>query len=310
MLRKLHHPAPTEAARQPETPSAQQPAMDEISETTEQERTEQERTEQERTEPDHTMDNTSPNLPQTALQPRQIEGAPELPPPPPPGRRKRTFPVTFLVGQDAKGRTVESRMFYAHEWAEYQAAKQAAERARNEAEDAARAAREAEHAAGRPATDSQNGPAPEAALNPISSSVPDFERHSRLCSVCSHPDRDAIEGDFVRWRSPRDIAGDYGLSDRTAIYRHAHATGLFRRRKGELGRVMEKYLENADYVPPLEFDIVTRAVRAYSHLDDDGRWFEPPRVNYIFAGPATPQSPLPEPSSIEVQFRPRKESNR
>lgn len=305
MLRKLHNPAPTEAAWQPKEAPAQRPAMDEISETTE-----QETTEQETTAPDHAMDNSISHLPQAPLQPRQLENAPDLPPPPPPGRRKRTFPVTFLVGQDAKGRTVESRMFYAHEWAEYQTAQQAAQRARNQAQDAARAAREDELAAGRPTIDSQNGPALETALNRTASHAPDFERHSRLCSICSHPDRDAIEGDFVRWRSPRDIAVDYSLSDRTAIYRHAHATGLFRRRKGELGRVMEKYLENADYVPPLEFDIVTRAVRAYSHLDDDGRWFEPPRVNYIFAGPATSQSPLPDPSGIEVQFRTRKESNR
>jgi hypothetical protein len=30
---------------------------------------------------------------------------------------------------------------------------------------------------------------------------PDFSRHARRCAVCAHPDRDAIEGDFIRWTS-------------------------------------------------------------------------------------------------------------
>src|SRR5579862_1080228 len=35
---------------------------------------------------------------------------------------------------------------------------------------------------------------------------PDFARHAQRCAVCSHPDRDAIEADFIRWRSPQIIA--------------------------------------------------------------------------------------------------------
>ena len=40
------------------------------------------------------------------------------------------------------------------------------------------------------------------------------------------PDRDAIEADFLDWRSPKDIAQDYNLSSFYPIYRHARATGL------------------------------------------------------------------------------------
>lgn len=116
--------------------------------------------------------------------------------------------------------------------------------------------------------------------------------------ICAHPDRDAIEGDFVRWRSPIKIAEDYPIANRSSIYRHAHATGLFDRRKQEVARVMEQYLELVDHYPAEQFDTVTRAVRGYSHLGDDGRWFEPPRTHFILTSPAWPPqatdpSPLP-----------------
>jgi hypothetical protein len=119
---------------------------------------------------------------------------------------------------------------------------------------------------------------------------PDFERHSRRCSICPHPDRDAIEGDFVRWRSPIMIAEDYGLEDRSSIYRHVHATGLFARRAREVAHTMEKYLELVDHHSPSEpgpfdLDAITRAVRVYSHLDHDGRWVEPIRTHCVLTGP-------------------------
>lgn len=121
-----------------------------------------------------------------------------------------------------------------------------------------------------------------------SSNPPDFARHSRLCSICSHPDRDAIEGDFVRWRKPAEIIEDYNIPNRYAIYRHAHATGLFQRRRAEMARVLEKQLERADDCPLEAFDVITRAARLYSHLDENGRYFDPPRTHYVFTGPAVP----------------------
>jgi len=50
-------------------------------------------------------------------------------------------------------------------------------------------------------------------------------RHTRKCTVCNHPEREAIEEEFLRWRSPKDIADDYGFSDYSSIYRHARAAG-------------------------------------------------------------------------------------
>jgi hypothetical protein len=234
-------------------------------------------------------------------------------------RRKRTFPVTFRVAKDENGRTVETKMYYAHEWEELQAREAAEERARKDAEDAARAVRDIERAAGRPAPESLDnsvpqvsldvprGFGPHAGLASFASQLmrsgsdvppPDLARHSRLCSICSHPDRDAIEADFLHWRRPEQIAEDYNLSNFFPVYRHARAVGLVRRRKAEVCRVMERYLEKVDNYSVAEFDQVTRAVRVYSHLNDDGRWFDPPRTNYNYnfvgyLGPENPAGPAP-----------------
>ena len=123
---------------------------------------------------------------------------------------------------------------------------------------------------------------------------PDFSRHSRRCTVCAHPDRDAIEADFVRWRSPNTIANTYGLVDRAAVYRHAHATGLFARRKRETCRVLEYVMECMETCPANMIDTVIRATRAYAHMDDQGRWFEPPRTQYVIYGPPPTDDPQVE----------------
>ena len=114
--------------------------------------------------------------------------------------------------------------------------------------------------------------------SPSTTRPPDYSRHSRRCLICAHPDRDAIEADFIRWRSPKEIARDYSLSDRSSLYRHVHATGLFERRRNEIARVLENALEEAESCPFGEFDIITRAVRIYCRLDARGRIYEPPRT--------------------------------
>lgn len=132
---------------------------------------------------------------------------------------------------------------------------------------------------------------------------PDFSRHARRCIICSHPDRDAIEGDFIRWTSPSQIAKTYKLADRASVYRHAHSTGLFDRRKREVGRVLENILENAEQCPAENFDTIIRAARLYTHLDNAGTWVEPPRITYFIAGP-------PPGSAVAVAPAPRKSKSR
>lgn len=125
---------------------------------------------------------------------------------------------------------------------------------------------------------------------------PDLARHSRRCTVCSHPDRDAIEAEFIRWRSPIRIAEEYGIVDRRSIYRHAQATGLIHRRRREASRVLEHVLERAESTPTEEFDVITRALRLYTHLDDDARFREPVRTHHVLHGQIAP----PAANAIEV----------
>jgi hypothetical protein len=213
-------------------------------------------------------------------------------------RRRRTFPMYLVdTGPD------EKQCMYHDEYTAMIAAEQTVK-------DAQRASREIELAASRPdelangnSTAASELPVPPGSLTcqPRLPAVlgrdrpPDLERHSRRCMVCSHPDRDAIEGEFIRWRSPHKIARDYAIADRNSIYRHAHATNLFEERRNQIGRVLESYLETIDDCPPADFDPVTRAVRVYAHLNANGAWVEPPRTLRIL----TSREPWPDPHGPE-----------
>ena len=199
--------------------------------------------------------------------------------------RPWSFPLTLVQTPEGPQVMNPTRL------AEYEASLAAKKAAQDEARARARATRREALAAGRPdgSPGATQSLAPSALSAPLAASVPpDFERHSRCCSICSHPDRDAIEADFVRWRSPIQIAEDYEIPDRRNIYRHAHATGLFALRSRQVARVMEQYLELVDHdssesASLVDFDTVTRAIRVYSHLDENGRWFEPVRTLHVIA---------------------------
>jgi hypothetical protein len=151
---------------------------------------------------------------------------------------------------------------------------------------------------------------PSQAFRPIAShgsgasAPPDFARHARRCVVCAHPDRDAIEGDFIRWRSPERIAKTYQIADRSSIYRHAHSTGLFEYRKREVGRVLEAILENVEHCPIESADLIVRAARLYTHLNDRGQWVEAPRVQYHIDGPPPEVAPARKPKRARKTLRP------
>lgn len=226
--------------------------------------------------------------------------------PEPAARQKVSSPSRPSASSRSTGQRRASFIPRVAEWLGLQPAIEAAQLERKQARKAAQTAFQAELAAGRALDPSQSearsaelpvhvhrATGPNASLADFSIAVaqsrstnppPDLERHSRLCSVCSHPDRDAIEADYLHWRNPAEIAEDYGLPNFYPIYRHARATGLIDRRKGEVCRVMERYLEKVDSYTTDEFDQVTRAVRAYAHIDADGRWFEPSRTHYILTG--------------------------
>ncbi len=113
--------------------------------------------------------------------------------------------------------------------------------------------------------------------NPPSENKEDtaLERHSRKCKICSHPDREAIEEQFIHWIRPVSIARIYGLEWKS-LYRHVHALDLVTRRSRNMKSVLENILERG---PEAEItaDAVLRTVRAYcTCLTDDNRWIDPP----------------------------------
>lgn len=98
-------------------------------------------------------------------------------------------------------------------------------------------------------------------------------RHKRNCSVCAHARREEIEADFIAWRSPAAIATEYGLADRTSVYRHAHALGLFERRKRNIRAALERIIEKAGEVEVTASAVVS-AVQAYSKINAAGQWID------------------------------------
>jgi hypothetical protein len=109
---------------------------------------------------------------------------------------------------------------------------------------------------------------------------PDFGRHRRLCRICGHPKRREIEQAFLRGRSPEKLAEDYGLPDRSSIYRHVNATGHAERRRLSLRASLERILERSDKIKSSDFDII-RAASAYARLNNQGRWQEPAPQNIV-----------------------------
>jgi hypothetical protein len=98
-------------------------------------------------------------------------------------------------------------------------------------------------------------------------------RHRRNCSICAHAQREAIEGEFIAWRSPAMIATEYRLADRSSLYRHAHATGLFAKRQRNVRAALERIIEKAGEVD-VTASAVVAAVQAYSKINAAGQWID------------------------------------
>jgi hypothetical protein len=98
-------------------------------------------------------------------------------------------------------------------------------------------------------------------------------RHEINCKVCQHEDHVAIEAEFVNWKSPSQIAEDWGLRDRTTLYRHAWATGLMERRRRNIRVALESIIEQASAVE-VTAGAVVQAIVAYSKISSEGRFVE------------------------------------
>lgn len=128
-------------------------------------------------------------------------------------------------------------------------------------------------------------------------------RHAAQCRVCNHPSRAAIEFDFLNWRNPFDLVGSYDLRSLSTIYRHAHATGLFGRRRLNLRFALERIVERVGEVPVTASAII-RSVRAITRINDAGEWVDPPsRVIISREDSAEPQCPPHRKSSAGKSSR-------
>jgi hypothetical protein len=114
--------------------------------------------------------------------------------------------------------------------------------------------------------------APASQPSTSSQSQSTLSHHARHCTICHHPERQAIEEEFIHWHRAKNIASDYAVGAR-AVYRHARALGLFERRatklRDALGYIIEK-AENAS----ITADAVVRAIYAHSHLSPSGQWIK------------------------------------
>ena len=118
-----------------------------------------------------------------------------------------------------------------------------------------------------------------------------FERHSRRCIICHHPEREAIEEEFVHWRAPWKLSQDYKLNDYRTVYRHARAAGLLLQRRERLHSALDAFVESVDDVT-FTGDTILRAMRAYSCIDSHGRWTEiPTQVQFSTSNDAHPPQP-------------------
>jgi hypothetical protein len=95
----------------------------------------------------------------------------------------------------------------------------------------------------------------------------------KFCTICKNPQCEDIERDFVNWCSPAKIAKKYRLSDRGTVYRHAHAFGLFAKRRRNVRAALEHIIERAGDVE-VNASSVVAAVQAYSKINAQGQWVD------------------------------------
>jgi hypothetical protein len=121
--------------------------------------------------------------------------------------------------------------------------------------------------------------------------------HEARCTICRHPERGAIEEEFTHWMSPWSIADEYDV-DRRAIYRHAHAMNLFPIRDRNLRFALGHIIDGAERVAHVPASAIIQSVRAFTRINPEGQWVDPPAHVIVSSGsrPPEPGSPDSKPS--------------
>jgi hypothetical protein len=75
--------------------------------------------------------------------------------------------------------------------------------------------------------------------------IVNISRHKAQCTICANAKCAEVEAGFVNWESPAELAEEYDIADRTTVYRHAHALGLFDKRKRNVRAALERIIEKS-----------------------------------------------------------------
>jgi len=132
--------------------------------------------------------------------------------------------------------------------------------------------------------------------NPNAKSVR-LARHQAHCGICGHDLQDEIDQAFTNWESVGTIEDEYNL-DRRAVYRHAHALGLFDKRERNIRRALSHIIQTADAVCP-SADSVVRAVRIFAHMNARSEWVNPP-THVVFATSPSPSNLSGRPEHVRT----------
>jgi hypothetical protein len=109
----------------------------------------------------------------------------------------------------------------------------------------------------------------------------DLSRHRRVCTICHHPEREAIEEAFLQWQTVRLIAREFDASGgATSIYRHARALNLFKQRNLNLRSALELIIEESQRVRP-SAEAIIKAIRAHTRMNDLGEWIDTPTTHIV-----------------------------
>jgi hypothetical protein len=86
-------------------------------------------------------------------------------------------------------------------------------------------------------------------------------RHQSQCTVCSHPQRQEIEEEWVNWGNTTLLADRSGLS-RDSLYRHMRATNADIKRQKNIKGALERMIERLD-MASLSGSTIMAALKAY-----------------------------------------------
>jgi hypothetical protein len=103
-----------------------------------------------------------------------------------------------------------------------------------------------------------------------------LSHHERRCTICHHPERDAIEEEFIHWHTLIGIERVYDI-ERRSLYRHAHAFNLFARRNRNVRFALGHIIQRVELADIGGVENVIRAIHEFVRINDAGECNEPPK---------------------------------